>query len=147
MEVNGRINYPIKLSLNEMSDTGEIDVVNSPVHQFVVSYVAKMLASHGAAVFIEAWNNHRIPQKGVPLELMQQRLHVGRLPHVAIPTCSEAVAAYETLGGRLTRPRQYGFDPLSYSAILQQRRSEIFRKRFPSLAIWLTATAICSRTA
>ena len=60
MEVNRRINYPIKLALNEMNDADEFDL-ELLHHRFAVSRVSMTVANYGAQVFVQSWNNHPIP--------------------------------------------------------------------------------------
>ena len=62
MEVNGRVNYPIKLALNEMNDADDIDLEDT-LQQFAVSEVTKQVASHGCKIMVSSWNNHVIPGK------------------------------------------------------------------------------------
>ena len=45
----------------------------------------------------------------------------------------EAVAVYGAFGGHLTRPTEYGLDPLRGSPQLLQRREELFQRRFPNM--------------
>ena len=62
VEVNGRVNYPIKLALNEMNDADDIDL-EDPQQQFAVSAVTKQVASHGCKIMVSSWNNHVIPDE------------------------------------------------------------------------------------
>lgn len=60
VEVNNRINYPIKSALVEMPQKSEIDMGN-PMHQYCVSLLSINVANVGVSLFIDSWNNHPIP--------------------------------------------------------------------------------------
>ena len=59
VEVNGRVNYPIKAVLVEMEESGEIDLENDHV-KFCVSWFTMHVAHIGTTLFVAAWNEHRI---------------------------------------------------------------------------------------
>jgi len=58
VEVNTRVNYPLKTEMME-SNLFNLD---DPLHYFCVSTLTRRVASVGIALFISAWNNHRIPR-------------------------------------------------------------------------------------
>lgn len=59
MEINGRVNYPIKACLVAMQEQGDIDLDCS--HQkFCISWFTMRVASVGTTLAIEAWNEHPI---------------------------------------------------------------------------------------
>lgn len=60
MEVNRRINYPLKGILVDMVQKGEIDMDDS-LHQFGCSWLTLQVANVGASLFVESWNAHPIP--------------------------------------------------------------------------------------
>jgi len=60
VEINGRVNYPIKSALIGMQQRGEIDL-DSPAHQFCTSWFTLRVASAGCALAVQAWNNHPVP--------------------------------------------------------------------------------------
>lgn len=60
VEINNRINYPIKASLIEMLHNDQIDMDN-PTHQYCVSTLSINVAQVGVLLFIDSWNNHPIP--------------------------------------------------------------------------------------
>lgn len=60
VEVNGRVNYPIKTVLVEMEENGEIDLRSEHV-KFCVSWFTMHVAHIGTSIFVAAWNEHRIP--------------------------------------------------------------------------------------
>jgi hypothetical protein len=62
VEINGRVNYPIKLVLNNLTDKDEIDM-DCPTTKYCVSWVAMHVAQFGCTQVISSWNNHRIPGK------------------------------------------------------------------------------------
>ena len=60
MEVNTRVNYPIKSALVEMVDCGDISV-DDDICKACVSWFSMKVASVGIASFVNAWNSHTIP--------------------------------------------------------------------------------------
>lgn len=60
VEINSRINYPIKHALIEMQQYGIIDM-DCPITKFCVSMMSGKLSQVGIQAHILAWNNHRIP--------------------------------------------------------------------------------------
>lgn len=60
VEVNNRVNYPLKQLLIGMVENGEISLDNE-VHKFCVSQVAIGVANAGLKLFVQSWNNHPLP--------------------------------------------------------------------------------------
>ena len=60
VEVNARINYPVKSILLEMENCGKISMANS-LHKHCVSWFAIEVLTSGVETFIRSWNNHPIP--------------------------------------------------------------------------------------
>ena len=57
MEVNARINYPIKAVLVEMEKNNEIDMDDDHV-KFCVSWFSMHVANFGISLFVSSWNEH-----------------------------------------------------------------------------------------
>lgn len=62
VEVNSRVNYPLKSLMNRMIETGKIDFTSTYV-RFGVSWVLTRVANYGLELFISSWNHHRVPGK------------------------------------------------------------------------------------
>ena len=60
VEINSRVNYPIKRALTWMQENNVIDM-DCPVTQFCVSFTAGILCQCAIEMHVGAWNNHRIP--------------------------------------------------------------------------------------
>ena len=60
MEVNIRVNYPLKNILNDIVRKDQINIANEQV-KFRVSWILRNVARQGLHMFQELWNNHRIP--------------------------------------------------------------------------------------
>ena len=60
VEVNARVNYPIKAVLVEMEQNDEIDMDDNHV-QYCVSWFSMRVANIGTKLFVSSWNEHRIP--------------------------------------------------------------------------------------
>ena len=59
VEVNARVNYPIKNALRNMEEADEIDM-DLEETKFCVSAVAKKFAKLGLEQVVHSWNNHPI---------------------------------------------------------------------------------------
>ena len=53
VEVNSRVNYPLKEALNYLAQNGVIDLEDD-IEKFAVSFVAIMAARHGIQSFVSA---------------------------------------------------------------------------------------------
>lgn len=62
VEINKRVNYPIKLCLIHLEERGEIDMVDLSV-KFCVSLFTIRVAIVGTTMAISAWNEHSVPGK------------------------------------------------------------------------------------
>ncbi len=60
VEVNIRVNYPLKRLLIDMVEIEEINLDNG-LHKFSVSWVAIGVVNAGLKPFVESWNNHLLP--------------------------------------------------------------------------------------
>ena len=59
MEVNSRVNYPIKAVLVEMEENNEIDLESSHV-KFLISWYTMRVSNVGTTLFVQGWNEHRL---------------------------------------------------------------------------------------
>ena len=62
VEVNSRVNYPLKTALVWMQQNNIIDL-DDPVTKFCVSLMTGILSQIGIQLHVRSWNNHRIPGK------------------------------------------------------------------------------------
>ena len=60
MEVNSRVNYPLKSALTWMQQHQIIDL-DCPISKYCVSVMTGILSQVGLQMHICSWNNHRIP--------------------------------------------------------------------------------------
>lgn len=60
VEINSRINYPIKRALINMQQLNLLDM-DCPVNKFCVSMMVGKLCQVGIQTHLAAWNNHHIP--------------------------------------------------------------------------------------
>ena len=60
VEINGRVNYPVKASLIKMEEQGVIDMESS-MHKFCVSWFAIRVCCVGTKLAVQAWNEHPVP--------------------------------------------------------------------------------------
>lgn len=64
MEVNCRVNYPIKHALIILEERGDISM-DDPCQQYCVSWYTMNVSSVGIAIVMQSWNNHPISSKVV----------------------------------------------------------------------------------
>lgn len=60
MEINSRVNYPLKSNLVRMQENGDIDL-DCPHQRFCVSWFTIRVANVGTTLAVQAWNHHPIP--------------------------------------------------------------------------------------
>ena len=114
LEVNHRINYPLKHLLIQMEANQIIDMRDETV-KFCVSWVTLQVAQPAIVNFIQSWNSDRIPGRagGIPYHLRRNGHLLARIPSHAVPSTEHAVMQFEQDGGQLTRESNFGTDPLS----------------------------------
>ena len=63
VEVNKRVNYPLKKALMDMENDDLIDTQDkvNHLHRFCVSWLAIRVANVGTRLAVDAWNAHSIP--------------------------------------------------------------------------------------
>ena len=133
-EVNSRVKYPIKAVLISMEEDDIINMRNNS-HRFAVSWVGIQVVSSSFAVFVDAWNAHRIPghRGGVPNTLAINTCSISALPPSVVPSTAEAVHIHESTGRLLSNEYTYGSDPLSGYPELQALQQRDFCARYPSM--------------
>jgi len=62
VEVNARVNYPIKTVLIQMEQRDQLNL-NCNHERYCISWFTMRVAHIGTTSFVQAWNNHRIPGK------------------------------------------------------------------------------------
>ena len=127
VEVNSRVNYPLKSALNEFVRQERIDLTNEDT-KFAVSWVTCRVSEIGLNHFVRAWNHHNVPGKGIPIYLMSSNNRAVSVQNLM--TSSEAVRHYETVTRRrLTIWNSFGIDKLAdYSELRIRRAAEILKK-------------------
>lgn len=60
VEVNSRVNYPIKRLLIEMSEVGDISM-DDVVHKYCTSWFTIQITNAGMKLLVASWNNHPLP--------------------------------------------------------------------------------------
>ena len=140
-EINSRVNYPIKLAMNDFVERNNIDL-SDPVMKHCISWVTMHVSKSGVEHFVHAWNHHRIPgPKGcVPIENMNSTIRIQHIDEGIIPTVSEAVIMYEANGGVLTRDPTFGFDPLLRRYDLIESRKALFDRNSVEASIIFSNT-------
>lgn len=62
VEVNGRVNYPIKAALIEMQEDGAFNLEHEDT-KYYISWYTMRVSQVGTTMFVKAWNEHRISGK------------------------------------------------------------------------------------
>ena len=134
VEVNQRINYPVKQILVEMEEDGTIDLSNDII-KFCVSWTTINVITPALIRFVESWNNHRIPgvSGGIPNVLASSVRNIVSLQRHNVPNTDQAIELFTNDGGHLTPEHMFGQDPLDGFALLQQLRLRNFQSRHPSV--------------
>ena len=60
VEVNARVNYPVKEVLIDMMESGDFSL-DSDLDKFCVSWFSIQVAAVGIQLFVASWNTHPIP--------------------------------------------------------------------------------------
>ncbi len=153
VEINSRVNYPVKACLIQMEENGEIDMASSMI-KFCISWFSIRVCSVGTTLAIKAWNEHPIPGKmlrnsffmpcctlltgrrdrstHIPNQAMLANSQVAKVDTHVIPTVHEAVQSFEQDGGHLTQFSLFGEDPLADCVSLLEQRTSQFYSRFSS---------------
>lgn len=129
VEVNSRVNYPIKSALGQFARDGFIDM-SLDYTKFAVSWVTCHVSKVGLKRFVEAWNHHSVPKKGRPIDLMTKNNKAMPVSQSQLMNKKEAAEHYEQITTRkLTLLSTFGIDPLQEYSGLQARREEEFLKK------------------
>lgn len=148
VEINSRVNYPIKTCLVALQQNGDIDLDCS--HQkYCISWFTLRVANVGTTLAVQSWNDHPIPGipleecmyycgcitiiivgRGVPNILMRSNNHAQHVDEAAIYSPETAVQAFQSAGGHLTIFSEFGEDPLSQHAELVAQREAEFQQRY-----------------
>lgn len=136
VEINQRINYPIKTVLCNMQANGELDL-NEEWIKFCVSWVVLEVCRNPIIQFVNLWNFHCISGRtgGVPNELALNSC-IARLPVNTVPGTLSAVLSFGVHGHHnLTAPHTFGNDPLQLYPRMQDLRQQQFSTQYPDTSI------------
>ncbi|KAK3737609.1 hypothetical protein QZH41_010509, partial [Actinostola sp. cb2023] len=125
VEVNARVNYPIKNALRSME---EVDMIDMDIDEtkYCVSAVSLLIAKFGMQQVVESWNYHPIPGVGKPIIVRNANYRVAPITPQLVPTPEDALTRYEASGGHLTAFPVFGTDPLRDNPDLVNIREQQF---------------------
>ena len=118
VEVNHRVNYPIKKFLRDMEENGSL-IYRNDTRWFIVGEFCRRVCEIGIERLVNSWNAHTVPHRGVPNDL---ETPVGVVSE-DIPTGTVLANEYVRLGGSITRP---GATHSIYDEVLADARDSHF---------------------
>ncbi|XP_057208892.1 uncharacterized protein LOC130565818 isoform X2 [Triplophysa rosa] len=124
-----------KEALVQLVDQELIDM-DCNLTRYCVSNLICQLCHLGISRVVEAWNNHRIPGKGIPNQLAQGG-SAKNISAALLPNGTEAADLYmDTLGSSLTRVSSFGMDPFT-SEHEKATVEQLFSEKWPDIAVLL----------
>ncbi|KAI7793865.1 uncharacterized protein LOC130545384 [Triplophysa rosa] len=132
-EINNRVNYPLKEALVQLQDQEAIDMEDNLV-RFCTSNLTCQMCQIGINRFVNSWNAHRIPGKGIPNYLTgsgtPRKITIDLLPDATV-----AADMYDRdMGSSLTRISSFGSDPF-LSEVDRVRAEQHFAQYYPHLSV------------
>ena len=88
----------------------------------------------GCTIAVQAWNNHAIPAKGIPIRRMRQNYHAACIDPNLIPTVETAVTSFLSTGGSLAMFPHLGEDCLDGREDLKSIRQSEFSAVYPDFS-------------
>ncbi|XP_065894563.1 uncharacterized protein [Dysidea avara] len=129
VEINTRVNYPIKSCLVSLETAGDIDM-DCPHTKYCVSWFTLQVVNVGTTIVVQSWNSHPISgrRSRVPFRAMIERNCAVQIDPTLLPDGDSAVNNFESYGGQLTIFSPFGEDPLrDHPALVTQREAEFHR--------------------
>ncbi|XP_013421241.1 uncharacterized protein LOC106181414 [Lingula anatina] len=131
-EVNKRVNYPFKNAMIELVETEKISLDNN-VHRYCMSTLLVSLCSIGVQRVVDAWNEHRIPGKGVPNEIASREAWAPVADPQRFPSKEVAAERYRArTGTTLKEFSHFARDPFP-SPTERDAVQTAFNSSFPDL--------------
>ncbi|XP_019860756.1 PREDICTED: uncharacterized protein LOC109589075 isoform X1 [Amphimedon queenslandica] len=127
VQVNSRVNYPVKRVLVKMEENQLLDLSNTTT-QYCVSYVLINTCNVGMERFVGSWNAHSIAGKGIPNNLALN-CNTSPVPVSAVPVVDTAAREYQRDQGQLTLFSNFGTDPIGNRQDLIRRREHLFHSK------------------
>lgn len=74
VEVNNRVNYPIKEILGQMLQRGDLSL-DDDACKYCISWLTINVATVGVSLFVTSWNEHPIPGKYIMYSVLTYPPH------------------------------------------------------------------------
>uniref|UniRef100_A0A915LAS2 Uncharacterized protein n=1 Tax=Romanomermis culicivorax TaxID=13658 RepID=A0A915LAS2_ROMCU len=121
LELNNRVNYPIKHCLVDL-EIRELADRTIPHHLLSIGYLIRQIAAYDSSLAVGAWNAHIISGHGSP----SSHIASNRAVPIETPSATQAAQMYWNAGGRLTEEHDVGVDLLQGARHLARQRHENF---------------------
>lgn len=132
-EINNRVNYPLKEALIQLQDQEAIDMEDS-LTRFCTSNLTCQMCQIGINRFVQSWNAHGIPERGIPNHLAgtgtPRQITTDLLPDATVA----ADMYHRDMGSSLTRVSSFGSVPFLSEAD-KVRAEQPFAHYYPHLSV------------
>ncbi|KAJ8356554.1 hypothetical protein SKAU_G00193480 [Synaphobranchus kaupii] len=129
--VNNRVNYPLKTGLMGLVNQETIDMEDDTV-KCIVSTLACQVASLGLGVFVDSWNAHNVPGRGIP-NVLATHGYMAKINEDLLPSAYTAADLYDgEHGAKLKRESHFGRSSLQGQDQITQAEQR-FHEAVPDL--------------
>ncbi|CAG2250686.1 unnamed protein product [Mytilus edulis] len=138
VEINNRLNFPIKRAIVQSVNENRIDL-DDDIVKYCVSSLLLNLCRIGLKTVVESWNAHPIPGKGKPNELALLKAHTGDIPPELLPSGGDAADSYmNDIGSNLKLPRDFAPNPFQTEDDMLECENTL-TMRYPNLQLLISA--------
>ncbi|CAC5418872.1 unnamed protein product [Mytilus coruscus] len=137
VEINNRLNFPIKRAIAQIVNNNRI-ALDDDIVKYCVPSLLLNLCRIGLKTVVESWNAHPIPGKGKPNELAFLKAHTGDIPPELLPSGRDAAERYmHDIGSSLKLPRDFAPNPF-YTEDDMLECENTLKMRYPNLQVLIS---------